>query len=117
MQILMVDDFIGDCVTRAISYASGYSYNKIQEKLYYVGKLLECDPLCVDCYDFLLTEYFGYQPIQCDGLSLIEFAEQHKDGLYLVRSNGHISILDDYCVVDSWDCRRDMVLTNAWRIL
>lgn len=109
-------DFTGDCVTRAISYASGYPYYKIQDKLYYVGRLLECDELCVDCYDFLLTKYFGYEPIQCDDVSLFEFAEHHKDGLYLVRSNGHISVLDNYCVIDTWDCR-DMILTNAWKII
>lgn len=105
-----------DCVCRAISYASGLDYYKIEEKLYHIGKLLECDPLCVDCYDILLTDYFGYEPIDCEGLTLYEFAEQHPFGLYLVRSDGHISVLDDYCIIDIWDCR-DMVLTNAWRIL
>lgn len=104
-----------DCVCRAISYASGIPYYTIEEKLYYIGKLLECDPLCVDCYAFLLTEYFGFNPIDCRGETLYEFAEENPHGLFLVRSNGHISVLDNYCVVDIWDCR-DMELTNAWRI-
>lgn len=106
----------GDCVNRAIAYASGYSYDDITEKLYYTGKLLECDPLCVDCYEFLLTDYFGFEPIDCEGLILYEFAERHPVGLYLVRSNGHISVLDNYNVIDIWDCR-DMLLTKAWKIL
>lgn len=104
-----------DCVARAIAYASGLDYNKVAEKLYLTGELLECDALCVDCYSFLLDNYFEFTPIKCDGESLYEFAEKHPTGLYLVRSNGHISVLDNYCVVDIWDCR-DMLLTNAWRI-
>jgi len=104
-----------DCVCRAICYASGLSYETIEEKLYYIGRLLECDPLCVDCYAFLLTDYFGFEPIICNGEPLYEFAEYHPNGMYLVRSDGHISVLDNYAVVDHWDCR-DMKLTNAWRI-
>lgn len=105
-----------DCVCRAISYATGLPYYKIEEKLYYAGKFLECDALCVDCYEILLTDYFGFKPIDCEGETLYEFAEEHPQGMYLVRSDGHISVLDDYCVIDIWDCR-DMILTNAWKII
>ena len=105
----------GDCVTRAITFATGYPYEKVQEKLYYTGKLLECDALCVDCYDFLLTKYFEFVPILCQNQALYDFGEQHPYGLYLVRSNGHISVLDNNCVYDTWDCR-DMKLTHAWKI-
>lgn len=106
----------GDCVTRAIAYASGLPYEVVSEKLYHTGELLECDALCVDCYAFLLENYFEFTPIRCKGDTLYEFAEKHPTGLYLVRSNGHISVLDNYCVIDIWDCR-DMVLTKAWKIL
>ena len=105
----------GNCVTRAIAYGSGLPYDKVEEKLYLTGKLLECDALCLDCYSFLLDNYFEFTPIKCNGESLYEFAEKHPTGVYLVRSNGHISVLDNYCVVDIWDCR-DMILTNAWKI-
>jgi len=106
----------GDCVVRAIAYASGLNYYDVEEKLFLVGELLDCDPLCVECYDFLLTHYFGYAPIKCHNVPLYKFAETHTDGLYLVRSNGHISVLDNNQVIDIWDCR-DMRLTDAWRII
>lgn len=109
------NDIKGDCVCRAITFASGLPYEKIQEKLYFTGKLLECDPLCVTCYDFLLTKYFKYTPIFCENEPLEDFASKHPIGLYLVRSRGHISVLEDNKVYDTWDCR-DMVLTKAWRI-
>lgn len=105
-----------DCVARAISYASGLPYNEVVDKLFLTGELLDCDALCVDCYSLLLDKYFKFTPIRCSGETLYEFADKHATGLYLVRSNGHISVLDNYCVVDIWDCR-DMVLTNAWRIM
>lgn len=104
-----------DCVTRAITFASGLPYEKVQEKLYYTGKLLECDPLCVECYDFMLTKYFEFEPIYAQNQTLRQFAEEHTSGLYLVRSMGHISVLENNVVYDTWDCR-DMILTNAWKI-
>jgi len=106
---------IGDCVTRAITLASGLSYNKVQEKLFYTGKLLECDPLCVECYDFLLTKYLDFDRLYPLNETLWEFSSKHTRGMYLVRSRGHISVLLDNCVYDTWDCR-DMVLTTAWKI-
>ena len=108
-------EHIGDCVTRAIVFATGLPYEKIQEKLYYTGKLLECDPLCVECYDFLLTNYFDFARISPLDERLEDFADKHTRGLYLVRSRGHISALLDNCIYDTWDCR-DMVLTTAWKI-
>lgn len=108
-------EHIGDCVTRAITFATGLPYEKVQEKLYYCGKLLECDALCVDCYDFLLTKYFEFASVDAQGCTLDEFGSKYTNGLYLVRSRGHISALLDGVVYDTWDCRR-MVLTNAWKI-
>lgn len=104
-----------DCVTRAISYASGLSYDEVVDKLYLTGELLDCDELCVGCYSFLLTNVLGFTPIKCEGMTLNEFADLHPRGLYLVRSNGHISVLNNFVVEDIWDCR-DMILTNAWKI-
>ena len=104
-----------NCVNRAIANGSGLTYEEVEYKLELIGELLDCDYRCVCCYEFLLTHYFGFEPIRCRGLTLDEFAEEHPYGLYLVRSEGHISVLDDYEVQDIWDCR-DMVLTNAWRI-
>lgn len=110
------DEHIGDCVTRAITFSTGMPYDKVQEKLYYCGKLLECDPLCVTCYDFLLTKYLEFTPLDPNGMTLYEFGEAYPEGLYLVRSNGHISALFDGCVYDTWDCR-SMKLTNCWKVL
>ena len=52
-----------DCVTRAISLASGLPYEVIEEKLYLTSKLFECPKLCVCCYENLLNYVFNYEQI------------------------------------------------------
>lgn len=104
-----------DCVTRAISLASGKDYYEIAEKLHYTAKLLDCEKLCVCCYRHLLDNVFKYKYLNCDGMTLNDFADVHPYGIYLVRMNGHISCVIDNCIYDIWDCR-DEILTDAWKI-
>ena len=104
-----------DCVIRAIAKVTGLPYADIEDKLFYVGKIFECDSKCLGCYSFLIDKVFDFQRVPCAGLTLNEFADLHPRGLYLVRSDGHISVLKDNAVHDIWDCR-DMILTHAWKI-
>ena len=102
-----------DCVTRAISYASGYSYAEIQNKLYYISELLECDRLCVCCYQHLLSDVFKYAKICCRGMTVAEFAKRYPVGIYLIRMEGHLSVLVNGKIRDIWDCS-DEILTDVW---
>lgn len=104
-----------DCVTRAITLASGLPYYTIQEKLYYTSKLLDCDKLCICCYKFLLDDVFKYKRMNCDNLLVDEFVDMHPYGVYLLRINGHITCAIDDTVYDIWDCRDELV-TDAWRV-
>ena len=104
-----------DCVTRAISLASGYSYAEVQDKLYYISKLLDCERLCVCCYQHLLSDVFKYDKIYCRDVSVSEFAERHPTGVYLIRMEGHLSVLVDGVVYDIWDCS-DEILTDVWYV-
>ena len=105
-----------DCVTRAISLASGYSYAEIQDKLYYISRLLDCEKLCVCCYQHLLDDVFKYNKVYCKGLTAREFAMQHPFGVYLLRMNGHLSTLVNGEIWDTWDCS-DHILTDVWEIV
>lgn len=104
-----------DCVTRAICLASGKDYYDISEKLFYTAKLLDCERLCVCCYRHLLDHVFKYKYINCDGMTVNEFADKHPYGVYLVRMNGHISCIIDNCIYDIWDCGEE-TLTDAWEV-
>ena len=104
-----------DCVTRAISLASGMSYEDTRRKLYHTAKLLDCNRICMSCYKFLIENVLCAKPLDCDGLTVEDFADIHPQGTYLVRMEGHISTIIDNTIYDIFDCR-SRALTNAWRV-
>lgn len=104
-----------DCVTRAIHLATGYSYAEVQDKLYYIAQLLECERLCVCCYQHLLSDVFKYNKVYCTNMSVKEFAKQHPQGIYIIRMPGHLSTLIHGRIYDTWDCS-DEILTDVWYV-
>ena len=104
-----------DCVTRAISLACGLPYSTIRKKLRYTARLLDCCKLCVSCYEFLIREVIGGTPVNCEGMTINDFAELHPQGTYLLRMDGHITTLIDFTLYDIFDCRNHRI-TNAWKI-
>lgn len=104
-----------DCVTRAISLASGYSYAEIQDKLYYISELLECEKLCVCCYQHLLDDVFGYERIPCKNLTVGEVASMYNDCILLIRIEGHLTCVVYGVVRDLWDCS-DSYADIVWLI-
>lgn len=104
-----------DCVTRAISLASGLPYAKIRKKLFHTARLLDCMRLCVTCYEFLIREVLGGIPVNCEGMTINDFSKLHPYGTYLLRMDGHISTLIDFTVYDIFDCREHKI-TNAWKM-
>ena len=105
-----------DCVTRAISLASGLPYDEVRRKLFHTQKLLGCRcKLCETCYSFLIQEVLGGVPKDCHQMTVEEFADLHPNGVYLVRMDGHLSAIVENCVFDTFDCRGHL-LTNAWEV-
>lgn len=103
-----------NCVTRAISLASGMSMGETRRKLRCVATLFDCYPrICLSCYKHLIENVLYYKPLDCDGMTVGEFADMHPKGTYLVRMNQHISIIIDNTIYDIFDCREHL-LTNAW---
>lgn len=105
-----------NCVTRAISLASGMSMGETRRKLRCVATLFDCYPrICLSCYKHLIENVLYYKPLDCDGMTVEEFADMHPYGVYLVRMNQHISLIIDNTVMDIFDCREHL-LTNAWQV-
>ena len=103
-----------NCVTRAISLASGMSMGETRRKLRCVATLFDCYPrICMSCYKHLIENVLYYKPLNCDGMTVGEFADMHPEGTFLVRMNQHISIIIDNTIYDIFDCR-NRVITNAW---
>ena len=106
-----------DCVCRAISYASGLPYDDVKEKLWLTSKLLNCPDTCVACYRHLIEDVFGFEPMEIEeGLYPAEFAELYPHGIYLIRMEGHIAIIDYSEIVDIFDSRYYGFITDAWRV-
>lgn len=103
-----------DCVTRAITLASGDDYDEVSRKLYLLGELMDCDKLNVDCYKFLIETVYGFPQVEFErGITIGEFMEQHPYGIYLIRMSGHITCLIDGQLWDLWDAT-DKEPTNIW---
>ena len=107
---------IGDCVVRAIALANpNLDYEQVEEKLFYTAQLLDCPERCVCCYSFLLDAVFGYQQVDCYGLSVYEFCQEYPSGVFLVRMDGHLTCVIDGEIWDTWNCG-DEIVTNAWSV-
>jgi hypothetical protein len=104
-----------DCVTRAISLASGMPYAETRKKLRSVATLFDCERICMSCYKHLIENVLYCKPLDCDGMTVEEFADMHPYGIYLVRMNQHISCIIDNDIYDIFDCREHL-LTNAWQV-
>lgn len=94
-----------DCVTRAITYATKEDYFTIKRKLNLVAELMDCEMLCVGCYKFLLDEVYGFKRIdEFSGKTINEALKWLKNGLFLVRVDNHLTIVENGKICDTWDC-------------
>ena len=105
-----------NCVTRALTLVSGLPYYKVRRLLEDNSYINDCEELCLDCYNALIEDHFGYKPVYVPyGITVGEFARTHRKGVYLVRMDGHISTIINGLSYDIFDCTNE-VLTNAWRV-
>lgn len=96
-----------DCVCRAISTATGMSYWNIEEKLCLIGKLFECDELCVCCYSHLLEKVFGFTQRYADGKTVKEIAKEFSNSKVIIRIKGHLTCAIYGKIFDIWDCTNE----------
>lgn len=105
-----------NCVTRALTLASGLPYYEVRKLLMQNAEYNDCEELCVCCYNALIEDYFGYKPVYVPyGVTVKEFAEAHRKGVYLVRMDGHISVVMQGKSVDIFDCTKEVV-THCWKV-
>lgn len=104
-----------DCVTRAITLASGLKYSTVRKKLFHTARLLGCMKLCWTCYSFLLTNVLGYRQVNCDDMTVGEFADNHQNGTYLIRIDQHLTTVVNGDLIDIFDCR-NRKCHIAWKV-
>lgn len=102
-----------DCITRAISLASGIPYETIRKKLLYTSILYDCPRLVVCCYRHLIEDVLGGIPVYCKDMTIEEFADENPTGIFIVRIEGHVSVIRNGEIWDIWDCR-DQICDKCW---
>lgn len=106
-----------DCVTRAISLATGQDYYTIQEQLNLIGALFHCEKLCVCCYKHLLDYVYNLERIEAvQGMSIKEFLQVFNSGIYIIRVDGHLTCAIDGEIIDTWDCT-DKIVDIVWFVI
>lgn len=90
--------------------AVGEDYYTIQHRLHLVAELFDCEMLCVCCYKFLLDDVYKLDRLdEYSGMTINEAAKHLRKGTFLIRVDGHLTILRDGCIEDIWDCGEEIV--------
>lgn len=97
-----------DCVCRAIKDATGLDYYDVEDKLYLIAELFDCEELCVCCYRHLLENVFGFTPLMAYGRKVHEIASTFNDKIVLIRLNGHLTVSKFGIIYDLWDCSQEV---------
>ncbi len=105
----------GDCVTRAITFASGLDYNWVKRKLWLTGELFDCDCLCRFCYEHFVEDVLGYKKVNCENLTVAEFCKKYRVGTFLIRVPEHLTCVKDGLCYDIWDCTNE-ACDIVWKV-
>lgn len=101
-------DVEGDCVTRAISMASGIPYKAVSKLLMITAEENDCDKLCVCCYHHLLEDTLGYRVVFPKKYKTVgDVAREYSNNIVIVRIAGHLTTCMYGVCVDIWDCTKE----------
>lgn len=106
------DRNVGDCVIRALSKATGKSWEEVYDDLYVIGrkkKRMMNDPHTYK--EFLKNNNFTIQPAERDfnGKVLLveEFADQiskfQKDRIFIIHTRKHLTVVINGDIYDTWN--------------
>lgn len=108
------NNFVNDCVIRAISVAENKSWGDTYDEL---SKIAKKNGILLDDVDFVepLLDY-RYDRIKTyPGDTVRDISEDYSTGTYLVTMIGHITVIKDGIVYDTFDCR-DRFVKNVWKV-
>ena len=96
---------VNDCTIRAISRATGHSWDETYVELSEFARELAVMPDNVFYIDAYLTEHFE-KIFWCkdnNKITVGEFVERHPYGTYLITMSGHITCAEDGVIYDLFD--------------
>ena len=104
---------INDCVTRAISLATGMPYYEVRDLLTQSAKDIGCCRICRPCYTIMLKRYFDLDVIEDGYHTAGEVADMYPNNTLLIRTSGHLTSSIDDTIYDIFDCRNELC-THYW---
>lgn len=108
---------VNDCTVRAISLATGQSWDRTYEEL---SRFAQAQGMMADETKYI-DEYLDRKFIKVCGCRLDEritvrdFCEQHPQGTYLITMAGHITCCIDGCIFDTFD-PQDRLVWDAYKV-
>lgn len=95
-----------DCATRAVSKALDVSWERAYVMLALNGFLMGNDPAADEVWGSVLRQH-GFSrsviPNSCpDCYTVGDFASDHAEGTYVVKSENHVATIRDGILYDSW---------------
>lgn len=106
-------NFVNDCVVRAISVAEGKSWDETYKEL---SQIAQHEGILLDDVDFV-EEYLDkrYDRSCHYSKTVGEFIDEFPKGIFLITMKGHITVVIDGILYDTFDCR-DRRMWCAWRV-
>ena len=107
-----------DCVVRAIAKGTNQTWDHVFKGLFEVAFKLKDSPNTKKTYGKYLKD-IGYtmqkQPKNFDGtkLTVQDFINQNPEGTYICKLRGHLTVVVDGILYDTWNCLDDVV-GNYW---
>ena len=100
---------IGDCVIRALSKATGKSWDEVYDELYIIGKKkkrMMNDPAVYK--EFLKDNNFNEYPAKRDEYNKMilvsEFAQiSNKENIYIISTRKHLTVVMEGDIYDTWN--------------
>ena len=108
------NNFVNDCVIRSISVAENKSWSETYDELSAIAKR---NGILLDDVNFVepLLDY-RYNRVRTYANETVgEFSERNPIGTYLITMSGHITVLKDGTIYDTFDCR-NRIIWSVWEV-
>lgn len=99
---------VGDCVIRAISAATGTPWGEVYIELCLQGYLMGDLPSSnAVWHKYLTTKGWTREFVSNDCpvcYTVEDFSREHPDGVYIIGTGTHATVVIDGDIFDTWDC-------------
>lgn len=104
---------VNDCVIRALSVAENVSWDKMYEKL---SDIAQEQGIILDDINFVERYLDERYPRACHYAETVEeFIEEHPKGIFLITMPGHITVVKNGYLIDTFNCEKRKMWC-AWKV-